>query len=58
MGNKLIEALRVTDLQHDVLKLVVLVTCTWSGHNEESPLFIELVEQSTSRPHVSFNLHH
>lgn len=56
--NKVLGALEVTDLQHDVLKLVILVSCTWCGYNEESPLFIELVKQGTSRPDVSFDLHH
>lgn len=44
MSNKFTEALNVADLQHDVLKLEVLITWTWSGHNEESSLLIELVE--------------
>lgn len=43
-------------LYHNVLQLVVRVRQVWRRQDQQSPLFIELVQESAERLHVRFDL--
>lgn len=44
-------------LYHDVLQLVVRVRYVGRRHDQQPPLFIELIQEGGDRLHVWFNLH-